>query len=110
MVKSLTVSLILLRYPSYMWKFVSSVLGLGETLRTALQSGDMVSHTKIKKFTHCHDSFTYYHLSVDQNSLGLKYWFPYPLWGSTKGSQDFRSTEVGISASEYSRLSYNTVR
>lgn len=45
--QSLTVSLILLRYPSYMWKFVSSVLGLGETLRTALQSGDMVSHTKI---------------------------------------------------------------
>lgn len=29
------------KYPSYMWKFVSSVLGLGETLRTALQSGDM---------------------------------------------------------------------
>lgn len=33
----------LVRYPSYMWKFVSSVLRLGETLRSALQSGDMVS-------------------------------------------------------------------
>ncbi|KAL9951487.1 hypothetical protein ACROYT_G044156 [Oculina patagonica] len=29
-----------MKYPSYMWKFVSSVLMLGETLRTALQSGD----------------------------------------------------------------------
>lgn len=28
-------------YPSYMWKFVTRVLMLGETLRTALQSGDM---------------------------------------------------------------------
>jgi len=28
-------------YPSHMWKFLSSVLMLGETLRTALQSGDM---------------------------------------------------------------------
>ncbi|CAH3115700.1 unnamed protein product [Pocillopora meandrina] len=30
-----------MRYPSYMWKFVSSVLTLGESLRTALQSGDV---------------------------------------------------------------------
>lgn len=30
-----------IKYPSYMWKFVSSVLRLGKTLRSALQSGDM---------------------------------------------------------------------
>ncbi|RMX44834.1 hypothetical protein pdam_00009291 [Pocillopora damicornis] len=30
-----------MKYPSYMWNFVSSVLTLSESLRTALQSGDV---------------------------------------------------------------------